>query len=190
MFGDPQIGDLVLLQWSVVIGASLVAAAYDLLRRRIPNWLTLPVFAAGLWHAAWTDGIDGVGAAMAAAAVLALPFVLLYIFAGGGAGDAKLMAAIGSWLGLAQGLVVLAAVAMAGFVLALAVAALRKRLRSVVSSVTGSAWRVVVSVLSGAGLKGAIVGRGPAHPTLTVPYGLAIFAGVCSAAGTMMLWSA
>lgn len=188
MFGDLEIGELGLLQWGVVIGASLAAAVWDLTRRRIPNWLTIPVFAAGLCHGAWADGFWGLGSSLAAAAILALPFVVLFVFAGGGAGDAKLMAAIGAWLGMAQGMIVLFAVALSGFLLALVVAVVRRRFRSVVGSVAGTALRALYSMLSGAGLDGARTGRGPAHPALTVPYGLAIFIGVCSAAGGMMLW--
>jgi len=188
VFGDLEIGDIVLLQWGAVIGASLAAAVWDLFRRRIPNWLTLPLLAAGLCQAAWRGGLNGLGGALAAGVILALPFVVLYVFAGGGAGDAKLMAGIGAWLGVLQGAVVLAAVALSGFLLAVVVAAARKRLRSVVSSVAATAFRGLVSILSGAGLKGVAGVQAPAHPTLTVPYGLAIFMGVCAAAGGRMLW--
>ena len=39
---------MVLLQWGVVIGASLAAAIFDLRERRIPNMLCGPLFIAGL----------------------------------------------------------------------------------------------------------------------------------------------
>ena len=106
----------VLLQWGVVIGASLVAAAFDLQTRRIPNALTMPLLLAGLIRAIWLGRLLGLADAAAACFLLAMPFVLLFVFAGGGAGDAKLMGAIGAWLGLAQGMRVLLCVAAAGII--------------------------------------------------------------------------
>ena len=66
--------------------------------------------------------------ALAACVMLALPYVVLFVFAGGGAGDAKLMGAIGTWLGLVNGVVALAAVAASGILLAVAFALARRRL--------------------------------------------------------------
>jgi len=189
MFGELDSHDIELLQWGVLIVASLAAAVWDLIRRRIPNALTIPLFVAGLVQAAWLGGLGGFGEALAAGVLLALPFVVLYALAGGGAGDAKLMAGIGAWVGVLQGVVVLAAVALSGLLLALALAAVRKRLRGVLSSIAATAFRGFVAVISGTGLKDAAAPLS-AHPALTVPYGLAIFTGVCTAAGAMVLWSA
>lgn len=83
-----------------VITVVTTAAAQDLRRRRIPNWLTfgawllaLPVQCAmhgavsGLfeWSGGWLAGLG-----------LLLP---LYLMRGMAAGDVKLMAAVGAWLG-------------------------------------------------------------------------------------------
>ena len=54
------------LQWSVVIGASLVGAAFDLRSRRIPNWLTFPVLLAGLVTACFWGGWAGLADGLAA----------------------------------------------------------------------------------------------------------------------------
>ncbi|MBP0629514.1 prepilin peptidase [Cupriavidus sp. AcVe19-1a] len=85
------------------IGIVLCAAAIDLARRRIPNWLTfgawivaLPVqmaihgVAAGslTWLYGWLVGL-----------ALFLPF---YLLRGMAAGDVKLLAAVGAWLGAAM----------------------------------------------------------------------------------------
>ena len=83
---------------AVITGAA-VAAAIDLRTGRIPNPLTATVAAAGLGLAA--AGLTGqsMGGALIGAAVgfaLMLPGHLL---GGTGAGDVKLLAALGTWLG-------------------------------------------------------------------------------------------
>lgn len=77
----------------------LVAAATDAWQRRIPNWLTVPTALAGLAFHALAPAGWGIGSALAG---LALGFVLLlapWLAGGGGAGDVKLLAALGAWLG-------------------------------------------------------------------------------------------
>jgi len=110
---------LVPLQWAVVIGASLAAAVSDARRRRIPNLLTLPMLLVGMVAALAFGGLRGLADAGAAGVLLALPYLLLYAAGHGGAGDVKLMAAVGAWLGLVNGIVVLFAVALAGVALAI-----------------------------------------------------------------------
>jgi len=88
--------------------------------KRIPNALTLPLFIVGLLWSAWFGGLSSLAEAAGVSALMALPYIVLFLFFGGGAGDAKLMGAIGAWLGLKQGLMVLACVAIAGGVLKIA----------------------------------------------------------------------
>ncbi|SPA29202.1 A24 family peptidase [Cupriavidus taiwanensis] len=153
------------------IGIVLTAAAIDLNRRRIPNWLTfgawiaaLPVMAAmqGLgagtlaWLSGWMVGL-----------VLFLPF---YLLRGMAAGDVKLMAAVGAWLGAGMAL----KIALATFVI-------------------GGLWALIQVFATGQGratlgrvghmLKAAVApGSGSAPPQATgsagsMPYGVAIAAG-------------
>lgn len=96
--------------WAVVVAASLVAAMTDIASRRIPNILTGPLLLGGVVWAAWTAGPSGLADSISACVLLALPYVLLFLFAGGGAGDAKLMGAVGAWLGMVNGLIVLSCV--------------------------------------------------------------------------------
>ena len=180
---------IAVFQWGVVIGASLVAAICDLRTRRIPNALTVPLLLVGLIKAAWFGGVSGLAEAVAACFLLALPYVLLFLFAKGGASDAKLMGAIGAWLGLAQGITVLLCVATAGCVLAIAKALAKKRLRSVLTSIFLSFYSFMLFLLGY---------RTMQHTTdrddvdqrydLTIPYGVAIFAGVCVAGGIVLIW--
>lgn len=172
-------------QWGVVIGASLVSAFGDVRYRRIPNALTFPLLMVGLIWAAWMGGFSGLAGAVGACLLLALPYVFLFVFAGGGAGDAKLMGAIGAWLGLTQAVVVLLCVALAGGILGIAKAIAQKRLKFVLTSVFISFYTFVVCVAGGRRIR-------PAERTgeLEMPYGVAICAGVCAAAAIIGLWGA
>ncbi len=89
----------------------------DLRSRRIPNWLTVPALLLGLGVNTIILGWDGTKVALGGAGLalgLLLPFVLLR---GLGAGDWKLMGALGAWLGPIQTLfVLLATILIAGIV--------------------------------------------------------------------------
>ena len=171
------------IQWGVVLIASLVAALTDLKDRRIPNILTLPLLAAGLVQAGWFDGFDGLKSSLLAAVILGLPYVVLFVFAGGGAGDAKLMAAIGAWLGLPGGVVALVAISICAVFLALLRAVFAGRFLEVLSNI-----RVMMLsfmfFLSTRGTAKYVGGMETADDkmALTIPYGPAIFAGLVAAA--------
>ena len=181
---------VAIFQWGVVLGASLAAALWDIRSRRIPNVLTLPLFAAGLVQAAMFSGWDGFKSGFLAAILLALPYVILFIFAGGGAGDAKLMAAAGAWLGLSEVPAVLIFVSLFGIVMALLKAAYKGRFFEVLNNIQGMIVSFFLFVtLQGVGKAArtalAVADHGQdGHATerLTVPYGPAIFAGVLCAA--------
>lgn len=177
------------IQWGIVIGASLVAAITDLHRRRIPNALTVPLLLLGLIKSICLAGPLGLLESAGACVLLALPFVLLFIFAGGGAGDAKLMGAIGAWVGFEQGVSVLLCVSMAGIVLALARALTKGRLKSVLTNVYVSVCTFLMfSVLSRGTSKYLMSQEGSVGARdMTIPYGLAIFAGVCVAGGMVLI---
>lgn len=176
---------LGLTPWAVVVGLTLVAAVTDLKTRRIPNALTFTGLLAGLVDAAFA-GWGALGLSLAGMLVCALPFVLLFVFAGGGAGDAKLMAAVGAWLGLPVGLFALACVLIAGAALALGVMCWGRSFRGV--------WGNFLWILMS--FKTAAAGRGaarrayvlPAAESLhAMPYGIAIFVGCALAAGGVLI---
>ncbi|MFH1719048.1 MAG: A24 family peptidase [Planctomycetota bacterium] len=178
-------------QWGVVIGASLVAALGDVRERRIPNALTFPLLIVGLIWAGWFGGLAGFGEAVGACLLLGVPYVLLFIFAGGGAGDAKLMGAIGAWLGFKQSVVVLLCVAVVGGVLAIARAAANRRLKQVLTNVLISFYTFLACVAGGRRLKVAderTDNDAGQSGGIEMPYGVAICAGVCAAAAVIWVW--
>lgn len=85
--------------WVLTLALTLSAALLDWRSRRIPNWLTVPGLLLGVsvhsaltgWHGT-LFGLAGAGLAL----VILLPLVLLR---GLGAGDWKLMGAVGAFLG-------------------------------------------------------------------------------------------
>lgn len=84
----------------VALVALLVTAVVtDIRFARIPNWLTFPAMVIALALHTWLNGIHGVLFCLAGLGTgLGLLF-LVYLLRGIGAGDVKLMAAIGSMLG-------------------------------------------------------------------------------------------
>ena len=181
--------DMPLLQWGAVTGISLTGAVFDLTSRRIPNGLTLPAWLAGMIWAAATAGSPGLADAVCASLLLALPFVLLFAFAGGGAGDAKLMAALGAWLGLANGAITLLAVVAAGALCGLGLALAKQRFLAVMARLA----LMLLGVLLLAGSRGRRLAQvrlalQEQPEMMTMPYGVAILIGVCVAGAGILLW--
>lgn len=87
------------LHIGVLLVALGAATVIDLRSRRIPNWLTLPLAAAGLLFGGLTAGPAGLARAAAGLLVGAALFVLPVAKLGWGMGDLKLAAAIGAMTG-------------------------------------------------------------------------------------------
>jgi prepilin peptidase CpaA len=170
------------LPWGVVIVASLAAALTDISTGKIPNRLTGPLFLTGLAWGGCIWGWSGFLHAAGAAVILSLPFIILFVFAQGGAGDAKMMGAIGAWLGMTHPWHVLVAVAAVGVILSLAYASRQGRLGQVLNNCLLAAMNLALVVRGRYKIKKEN-GLFPAGTSdLTVPYGLAIFFGVTLAA--------
>jgi prepilin peptidase CpaA len=79
--------------------AMVVAAAFDLRSRRIPNWLNLAVALSGLVAHVVSRGLTGAAWSLGGAALglglLYVPFAARWL----GGGDVKLAGAMGAWLG-------------------------------------------------------------------------------------------
>lgn len=118
-----------------VLGVAGVAVFFDVRARRIPNVLTFGAALAAVAYAGVQGGWGGVGTAAAgwlAGAALFFPFFAL---GGMGAGDVKLLAALGAWLGPGDSVWVAMFAAMTGGVLGLTVALARGYLATAVANV-------------------------------------------------------
>lgn len=152
----------------------LAAAATDLHARRIPNWLTFGAWAMALplqlalhgWAAGtltWTGGwLTGLA--------MMLPF---YLLRGMAAGDVKLMAAVGAWLGAMMAFEIALATFLLGGIAAIATAWRQRRLgqlrRNLGLLLASSGWWRVTAAPTAEPV--------PWHSVGTLPYGVAIAAG-------------
>jgi prepilin peptidase CpaA len=85
--------------WTLTLAMTISAALLDWRSRRIPNWLTVPGFVSGVTLHVVLNGWHGLRFALgggALALILLLPLVLVRAL---GAGDWKLMGAVGALLG-------------------------------------------------------------------------------------------
>jgi prepilin peptidase CpaA len=105
----------------------LVAAGYDIRYRRIPNWLVLAGIVTGFAWNLYSSGWSGLGHA---AAGFGLGFALyfpLYLLRARGAGDVKLLAAVGTITGPGNCFWIFLLTAILGGVIAMAVLVFRRR---------------------------------------------------------------
>lgn len=88
-----------LLPLCAAVSVSLIAAATDLRRFKVYNVLTIPALIGGLVASAWLGGWGGLGTSLLGVAVGFGVLVVFFALGGVGAGDVKLFAALGAWLG-------------------------------------------------------------------------------------------
>jgi prepilin peptidase CpaA len=99
--------------------AVLAVATYtDLRSRRIPNWLVFPFLAVGLVVSGWIGGWAGLGRSLEGLALAGFLFGIFFVLGGMGAGDVKLCAAIGAWVGPKQILFALVLTGIVGGIMA------------------------------------------------------------------------
>ena len=153
-----------------------VAAAIDLRTHRIPNLLTFGAAGAALAYHAWSGGFPAVGQGVLGWLVGVGLLLPIFILGGMGAGDVKLLGAVGAWLGPAGALWTGFYSIVAGGVLALIVALLHGYLATAFRNLWRlvTAWRLGgVKPLPGLTIEDA---RGP-----RLAYGAAIAAGTLAA---------
>jgi len=85
--------------WYCTFGFTLIAAWTDLRDRRIPNWLTIPGIFAGVALNSYLRGWHGTKASLEGAGLALLVLLPLVLLRALGAGDWKLMGAVGAFLG-------------------------------------------------------------------------------------------
>jgi prepilin peptidase CpaA len=100
--------------WWPTLIVLAVATFTDLRNRRIPNWLVLPFLVAGIAASTWLHGWHGLGQSFSGLGLGLLLYGFLFWMGGMGAGDVKLAAAIGAWIGPNQLFIALVVTAMAG----------------------------------------------------------------------------
>lgn len=108
---------------SLFVGTLLaIACVSDARTRRIPNLLTMSAAAGALLFHAVTGGWTAAGWSLFGLLIGGLLFFPLFALRGMGAGDVKLLAAVGAWLGPGQAATVAFVTSIAGGVIAVVVA--------------------------------------------------------------------
>jgi prepilin peptidase CpaA len=124
--------DISKLALSAVV---LTAALYDFRFRRIPNWLNVSGVITGIVVNVLLFAWHGIGLAAVGLLLSLAIYVPLYLLRAMGAGDVKLMAAIGCIVGPQNWVGILVCTALAGGVLALCVSIANGRLRQTLHNV-------------------------------------------------------
>jgi prepilin peptidase CpaA len=116
----------LLIVWAPLICTLALAAVIDARQRRIPNWLTFGLMAAGLGRAALLGPQDFGHAMLGIVVGGAIPLVMYMISAMGG-GDVKLLAAIGAWVGPGPAILIIMVQAVLGLVIVITQALSQRR---------------------------------------------------------------
>ena len=157
----------------IALVLAVIAAVVDVQQHRIPNWLTYPGIVLGLSLRGFLLGWKGLASAVEGCLVAGGIMLIFYIVRAMGAGDVKLMGALGALIGPHHAVVVLVATGIFGGLLGICFAFYRGKIGATLKNL-GTVLRFHAS----AGLQ--------AHPDLNLdnpaalrmPYGLAIALGM------------
>jgi prepilin peptidase CpaA len=158
----------------------LLAAAIDVRQMRVPNWLTLSGAAAGVLLSAGTPWIetgmrwalDGALSSLGGMGVGLLLLLPLYVLGVMGAGDVKLMAMVGSFVGLQQIVQTVLCVFVVGGLFAAMWILCRRVFRRAAANVALIVMAMAAGAASGTGRVSA-----PFTSVGKLPYGVAIALG-------------
>ena len=155
------------------LGIAVIGAGTDIATRRIPNWLTYSGMLVGIVGHTVLQGWHGLGSAVLGGLIGGGAFLVFFLVHAMGAGDVKLIAAVGCMAGPTPTVHIVLASAIAGGIFAIVLSLWRRKLRTVLAN--------VVDLIRFHAVAGAEV-----HPSLNLsnpqaarlPYGVAIAAGV------------
>lgn len=119
---------------SAAFALALVGGVHDLLTKKIPNWVTFTGVALGLIAQFWLLGLPGLLDGLLGFGLGFALYFPIYAFGYMGAGDVKLLMAVGAWVGWRGCLYVAAGAVLIGAVYALGEIIYRGRLLAVVKN--------------------------------------------------------
>ena len=132
MLGQPSLVGAGQILLGILVA---IAAVFDIRSRRIPNWLVLAGLVVGVGWNVYASGWSGL---LRAAEGLGLGFILyfpLYLIRARGAGDVKLLAAVGAVVGPGNCLWIFLLTAVLGGAIALILLMFRGRMRKTLFNV-------------------------------------------------------
>lgn len=118
----------------ILIIVSCIAGVIDIRSRRIPNWLTVAGAILGFGARYYLEGLAGVLTAAEGFGLALAVYLPLWLLRGMGAGDVKLMAALGAVAGPGAWFLIFLASSIIGAIVALFLASRYGRLRSTLAN--------------------------------------------------------
>ena len=115
----------------------VVAAVIDGYKLKVPNWITFPLVLSGWVYGAVTGGWAGFGDSLLGTGVGLALLLPAYAIGGMGAGDVKLLAGVGAWVGAQTTFYAFCVSAVVGGVIALAMVLVRAELAQTQKSIPG-----------------------------------------------------
>jgi prepilin peptidase CpaA len=152
-----------------VVLLTLVATREDIRTRKVPNIITGPALLLGVGAHLVLGGTSGALSALAGALLAGAVLFPGWLVRWMGAGDVKLMAAVGAWLGFPSSLFAVLAALVAGGVIAVMVAVRR--------GILGRSLRAAALLIPGLAARVGGPGPAPAESGFRFPFALAILAG-------------
>ena len=172
--------------FQIILGLMVsIAAVYDVRFRRIPNWLVLTGLVLGLGLNTYLFEWRGARASLLGIGIALLIYLPLYLLRGMGAGDVKLMAAIGAIVGAANWFGIFFISALLGGVMAVTLLLFRGRLLN-------SLWNVGFLLKSVGSLRAPYAREelDLASPrSIKLPHGVAIAGGSLLFLAAAWLWA-
>ncbi len=178
------VGPLHILPSILLLAAATAAAVTDIRWRKIPNALAVTAFLSGFVVNTALGGTDGFLRAAAGAGLALLVYFPLFVLRGMGAGDVKLMAAIGALAGPRPWFWIFVVSAVLGAAAGLVLALSRGRLRSTLINTGFIVRQLLLFRNPGASQAGLDIHSGQA---LRLPHGVAIGAAVWAIVLTALL---
>ena len=124
-----------LIPFGVVSIVAIAASVTDVKSFRVPNSITVPLAVSGIVYHAIVYGVAGLQDSILGFLFGGLVLILLYLIGGMGAGDVKLLAAAGAWLGIPGIVYVFIVAATVGSLYSLGVLVAQGRLISAVTTI-------------------------------------------------------
>lgn len=141
------------------LALALIAGIFDFRSRRIPNWLSVTGFVAGLLINGYLAGLPGIKTSLIGLGLALLFYLPLFLLRAMGGGDVKLMAALGSMVGPDAWLIIFVLTALLGGIVAVALLLYRGGL----STALGNVGRILTSL-------GRAQAPHVAHPELDIAH--------------------
>lgn len=170
----------------VASAGALIASITDLWTFKVYNALTIPLMCGALIYHGVVGGptelLQSLGGMMLGVALLLLPFLM----GGMGAGDVKLLAAVGAWLGIAMTFYVFVASAFASGICAFLMLVFQHSLEEAWNALCGMFFRLCVFVThlkSDEWMQSVVPNQSPRRRV--IPYGVMVAFGIVA----VMIWS-